>query len=1014
MKKCINFFIAFLCCLFFSCDMEIEEILRQKRLEYISVDTTEAVKLEYLIGDKFNSEGIKIYGHYSDETQVEEDLRLVSFSGFDSSQAAEKNTITVLFNEKETTFDVKIHESKIEKIQIIQKPIKQFFRVGESNDTTGIIVKATYTNGNETPLAEDEYILEGFDSSKAGMCLVNVILKEDTKIYDAYTVVFQDYDIKEIKISKNPNKLIYMVGEELDLTGLEVYATPENGLPPFLLPQYNYSPASIKDITATGKQTITINVNEVKASFDIEIVDAYVKGFVVKDKDGNPEGGIIEDSKRIYCAGDTFKLEHFEFYELYSNDAIGQEITRDNGKMEKLSFVFGGEEHGYEDECEFGGEPGVYTIPIKYEFEDITTKENTSSTIEIKVCVTDSEIYRIEANWSFNGGFGYPKWITPDNSNPDYGKWTVNAILKTEDKIDITNMCSFEYKERTEKNKNKVDVIVKYHDIRTKTDFETIGEVVVIDPILQKVEIVNLPKTEYVEGEDVDLSELSVKCFYSNDSSIVVEDFETYDIRPKTIVDTSPITITFPNNVQCTIPIKIINNDVIGISVEAKTYDFPNPFSFREGKLYGSNFFEKYFSVYRVKKFGGKESNQIESSHLNYTIKNGSIIIVYNPTGGTYSTIYKDDKIEIKILPALPTSVEILPNEAEDYNGLEGIINSLNTKLIVKYANLKEDVIEKNIDNKFTDGVGTYELKQTNYGINVEFTPNEYAVKEKEEFEIITFQNVLSKNKIIVEDQDIKINYKDIAKEADISKLNVFMEYSNGKIQKIKKVEINQNLRFKILWGEYNYKMPDMTGKILVTYTDPTDTSYYCTYYNVKYLPPKPITIDVVWEKQTDTEVSQETPNDTEVSQEKQTDTGDSEGESTGTGVSQEPPIGTEESEETPTKGSRENPISIGALEEILELLSWTVTYEDGSVLSKEDSELPENNEDKRLKPEFTIDENNTILLKGNCWQPKFSEKIEDKGDYIYKITVKDETLYFKLNNDSPEVPEEAVGGENP
>ena len=298
MKKCINFFIAFLCCLFFSCDMEIEEILRQKRLEYISVDTTEAVKLEYLIGDKFNSEGIKIYGHYSDETQVEEDLRLVSFSGFDSSQAAEKNTITVLFNEKETTFDVKIHESKIEKIQIIQKPIKQFFRVGESNDTTGIIVKAIYTNGNETPLAEDEYILEGFDSSKAGMCLVNVILKADTKIYDTYTVVFQDYDITSITINKQPNKLIYMVGEELDLTGLEVYATPENGLPPFLLPQYNYSPASIKDITELGKQTITINVNEIKASFDIEIVDAYVKGFVIKDKDGNgkPKENPIIDS----------------------------------------------------------------------------------------------------------------------------------------------------------------------------------------------------------------------------------------------------------------------------------------------------------------------------------------------------------------------------------------------------------------------------------------------------------------------------------------------------------------------------------------------------------------------------------------------------------------------------------------------------------------------------------------------------------------------------------------------
>lgn len=1001
MKKCINFFIAFLCCLFFSCDMEIEEILRQKRLEYISVDTTEAVKLEYLIGENFNSEGIKIYGHYSDETQVEEDLRLVSFSGFDSSQAAEKNTITVLFNEKETTFDVKIHESKIEKIQIIQKPIKQFFRVGESNDTTGIIVKAIYTNGNETPLAEDEYILEGFDSSKAGMCLVNVILKADTKIYDAYTVVFQDYDIKEIKISKNPNKLIYMVGEELDLTGLEVYATPENGLPPFLLPQYNYSPASIKDITATGKQTITINVNEVKASFDIEIVDAYVKGFVVKDKDGTPEGGIIEDSKRIYCAGDTFKLEHFAFYELYSNDAIGQEITRNNGKMEKLSFVFGGEEHGYEDKCVFE-EAGVHTISIKYEFEDITTKENTSSTIEIKVCVTDSEIDGIEASWSFNGGFGYPKWITPDNSNPDYGKWTVNAILKTEDKIDITNMCSFEYKERTEKNKNKVDVIVKYHDIRTKTDFETTGEVVVIDPILQKVEIVTLPKTEYVKGESVDLSGLSVKCFYSNDSSIVVENFETYDISPNgSIVDKSqsPITITFPNKVQCTIPINVVENDVIGISVEP-TINIPSKnFCFREGKLYDSEFFDEYFLVYPLKKLSGGEKEKISSSKLNYTIKNESIIIVYNSDENTYSTVYNNKNI--RILPALPTSVEIEAGN-DTYAGLDNIKTSPNTQLRVKYGSVEKEPSRINVDT-FTDKeVGKYKLVKTNDGIKVEFEPNEYAVKEKDDFEIITFQNVLSKNKIIVKkedvsEEDIEINYKD--KDADISNLNVYMEYSNGTKQEICFDDIQKNPKFEILWGDkYVYTEKTMPGKILVTYTDTTDPetpeTYYCTYDNVEYSPPKPSTIDVVWDEKINNAGSQETPNDTEVSQEKQTDTGDSEGESTG------------------TEDSQEESISIGALEEILELLSWTVTYEDGSVFSKEDSELPGNNEDQRWKPDFKIGENkDKIELENNSYNLDFSEiNVIQAGD-IYTITVKGEPLYFELEKKPPEVPEEGGGG---
>lgn len=998
MKKCINFFIAFLCCLFFSCDMEIEEILRQKRLEYISVDTTEAVKLEYLIGENFNSEGIKIYGHYSDETQVEEDLRLVSFSGFDSSQAAEKNTITVLFNEKETTFDVKIHESKIEKIQIIQKPIKQFFRVGESNDTTGIIVKAIYTNGNETPLAEDEYILEGFDSSKAGMCLVNVILKADTKIYDAYTVVFQDYDIKEIKISKNPNKLIYMVGEELDLTGLEVYATPENGLPPFLLPQYNYSPASIKDITATGKQTITINVNEVKASFDIEIVDAYVKGFVVKDKDGNgkPKEGIIEDSKRIYCAGDTFKLEHFAFYELYSNDAIGQVITSDNGKMEKLSFVFDGEEHGYEDECQFGDEPGVYTIPIRYEFEDITTKENTSSTIEIKVCVTDSEIDGIEASWS--GGSGYPKWITPDNSKPEYGNWTVNAILKTEDKIDITNMCSFEYtvketNRRTPDNEGKVEVTVKYHDIRTNNDFEITEKVEVRERILQKVEIVTLPKTDYVEGENVSLIGLKVKGTYSDGRDVEIEENKGF-VLEQIDNNNEQIKVLYEDGVTCTIPIKRRPNDVIGIRVEARTDRIPQKFYFRKGKLYDSQFFDYYFSVYPRKKIEDIPSEKINISELNYTIKEGAIIIVYNSDGGTYSKIHKDDEKEITILPALPTSVEI---EAGDgtYAGLDNIKTSKNTQLHVKYGSVENETLTNNNGGTFTDEVGSYVLNIEGDKINVVFTKSDLAVDESESERTITFKNVLSKNKIIVKNENGFNDEFSFKQENDeygfAQKYCVCMEFNNGQRQKIE----SNSLTFTPLLTSYNYEEASIEDKLLVNYTDTTDTSYYCTYYNVTYLPPKPSTIDVDLKVPTDTGVSQEPLTGTGVSQDLTTDTGESEEES------------------TDTEGSQRNPIIIKDLKNILDRLSWTVTYEDGSVLSKEDSELPENSEDQRWKPTFQIS-NNLIELEDRSYDSIFTKIVVNQEDDIYKIEVDREILFFKLEKKPPEATEEAVGGENP
>lgn len=106
--------------------------------------------------------------------------------------------------------------------------------------------------------------------------MINVVLKSNPAIYDSYTVNFQNYEIVELKITKELDKLAYMIGEELNLL-------------------------------CTEELQATINVNEIQDSFKIRIVDSYVTGFVITDKE-DVEKKSIGDSQRIYCAGEVFFL----------------------------------------------------------------------------------------------------------------------------------------------------------------------------------------------------------------------------------------------------------------------------------------------------------------------------------------------------------------------------------------------------------------------------------------------------------------------------------------------------------------------------------------------------------------------------------------------------------------------------------------------------------------------------------------------------------------------------------
>lgn len=89
----------------------------------------------------------------------------------------------------------------------------------------------------------------------------------DTGLEGPVTIGFTQKTINEIKITKNPVKASYTIGEELDLSGLEVTASYEDGTTGKIT---NYTVGGY-DKTKVGTQTVGISYQGKSASFSVEV-----------------------------------------------------------------------------------------------------------------------------------------------------------------------------------------------------------------------------------------------------------------------------------------------------------------------------------------------------------------------------------------------------------------------------------------------------------------------------------------------------------------------------------------------------------------------------------------------------------------------------------------------------------------------------------------------------------------------------------------------------------------------
>lgn len=155
-------------------------------------------KVEYSKGDTLDTSGMLISTVWTDGSkEVLTDGYTVS--DLDSSEAGEK-TITVTYQSFTATFTVEV-VADASGIRISHYPIKIYYKIGESFDSTGLVVVVVRQDGTEKEITD--YTVSGFDSSKAGTKTITVSYQTEIGGIETF-VGYDEFEVKVTKDGKNP------------------------------------------------------------------------------------------------------------------------------------------------------------------------------------------------------------------------------------------------------------------------------------------------------------------------------------------------------------------------------------------------------------------------------------------------------------------------------------------------------------------------------------------------------------------------------------------------------------------------------------------------------------------------------------------------------------------------------------------------------------------------------------------------------------------------------------------
>ena len=277
-------------------------------------------KTKYVVGQALDLTGLKLKVMYNNGTEE------IVETGYTSSiengtifNNVENKTIEITYEEKTTSFDIDVVKKQVEKLKGISAPTKTKYKVGETLDLSGVKFKAIYNDG------EEKEIETGYTSSIPNGTVLDtigynpIILEYEGKTITALVFV-GEIAIESISINTEPDKVVYQVGEQLDLTGLSIKAKYENGEEDIIKSGFETTPEDGEELNIKGQKEVTVKLGEKTATFNVDVQGK-------KDAPTLTEIKIAKaPDKTKYKVGENFNKTGMVVKAIYS-DGNSKEVT---------------------------------------------------------------------------------------------------------------------------------------------------------------------------------------------------------------------------------------------------------------------------------------------------------------------------------------------------------------------------------------------------------------------------------------------------------------------------------------------------------------------------------------------------------------------------------------------------------------------------------------------------------------------------------------------------------------
>ncbi len=243
-------------------------------------------KTSYTVGEKLNTAGLKVRVTYKDGTT--KDFTSGFTTSYDFSKAGTKK-VTVTVEGLQATFNVTVKAKTTEKpettkpettkpetkpsektlssIRIQTKPTQTVIAVNGTVDTSGMVLTLVWSDGSTENVTSGWSI--SCDTSEIGSTKVNVTYQGKKT---SYTLAVEEAPVTSVSIGKKPKKLTYIVGEDIDLTGMEL-AVIKGG--EFIAVTWKDSGITWEADTRTvGTQTLTVYYGGLSVDIPITVEEA--------------------------------------------------------------------------------------------------------------------------------------------------------------------------------------------------------------------------------------------------------------------------------------------------------------------------------------------------------------------------------------------------------------------------------------------------------------------------------------------------------------------------------------------------------------------------------------------------------------------------------------------------------------------------------------------------------------------------------------------------------------------